>query len=90
MPTNHKGRDIAELITLYVEETFGSKSKIPKPTFIATPRIAPRVKSANKSDFQLLIFDVKKSAIKVNGAIDVCAKSERIAQLRKSLDWVLA
>jgi hypothetical protein len=46
--------------------------------------------SANISDFQLLIFDVKKSAIKVKGAIDACAKSERIAQLRKSLDWVLA
>jgi hypothetical protein len=75
---------------LYTKETFGSKSRIPNPTFIAMPRTAPSMTSATNSDFQLLNFVVKKRAIAVAGAIEACAKSERTAQLKKSFEPVLA
>jgi hypothetical protein len=90
IPINHSGRDIVEFITLYREETFGSKSKISKPIFIATPRTAPSVSSANKSTFQVSNFEVNKRAIAVTGAIDACANIERIVQFKKSLEPVLA
>ena len=54
------------------------------------PRTAPSITSANNSAFQLSIFEVKKRAIAVNGAIEACAKRERIAQLKKSFEPVLA
>jgi hypothetical protein len=75
---------------LYTKETLGSKSRILNPTFIAIPRTAPRTNSAIQSAFQESTFEVKKSNIAVAGAIDACAKSERIAQLKKSLEPVLA
>jgi hypothetical protein len=90
IPMNHNGREIVELRTLYQEETCGSNSRIPKPMFIATPRTAPSTSSASKSAFQVLIFEVRRRAIAVAGAIDACANIERIAQLKKSLEPVLA
>ena len=73
-----------------MEETFGSKSRIPTPRFIATPRSAPKTNSADRSDFQLFNLEVKITAIAVKGAIKPCAISARIAQLKKSLEPVLA
>jgi hypothetical protein len=58
--------------------------------FIAMPRTAPRARSADKSDFQVLNFEVKKSAIAITGAMEAWAKSARIAQFKKSLEPVLA
>ena len=81
---------MAELKILYTAETVGFKSRIPNPIFIAMPRTAPSITSANNSAFQLSIFEVKKRAIAVNGAIEACAKRERIAQLKKSFEPVLA
>ena len=63
---------------------------MPIPTSIENPRTAPRITSAHKSDFQLLTREVKKIATATTGAIDPCAMSERIAQLKKSFDPVLA
>jgi hypothetical protein len=87
---NHKGREIVELRTFCIKETVGSRSRITKPTLIAIPRTAPRISNANNSAFQLSNFGVSNSATAVTGAIDACAKSARIVQLRKSLVPVLA
>jgi hypothetical protein len=90
MQINHKGRDIAELNTLYTEETVGAKSKTSTPTLITTPRTAPRTISANKSAFQLFTLEVKKRATATTGAMDPWAMSARIDQLKKSFEPVLA
>jgi hypothetical protein len=79
---NHKGRDIAELNTLYVGETVGSNAKSSMPALIAMPRIAPMKSSASSSAFQESAFEVTRRAKAITGAIEPCARNERIAQFK--------
>ena len=81
---------MAELNTLYIDETLDSKSRIAMPTSIAIPRKAPRMMSAHNSIFQVFTREVTIRAIPVKGAIDACAISERMAHLKKLLEPVLA